>query len=216
MSTDNFAQIIRAFEIMFSKLNDHFFEGKLPKALITVSPDTTRGSYGWCTSEKVWKDQAVDSNSVEEDNAESSARYEINMCSEYINRPTAEMAETMLHEMVHLYNCVENIKDTSRYGYYHNEKFKIAAEKHGLSAKKTSKHGYSETFLTEEALEFVQNNIEFENTLFRERKVKKPETSKDTSRLKFFCPGCQRVIYGSVRTNAICGDCKMYFERARK
>lgn len=43
--------IIDELETLFSKFNKAFFEGKLEKPVITVSPDHTRGAYGWCTAE---------------------------------------------------------------------------------------------------------------------------------------------------------------------
>lgn len=44
--------VIDELETLFSKFNKAFFEGKLEKPVITVSPDHTRGAYGWCTG---WK-----------------------------------------------------------------------------------------------------------------------------------------------------------------
>lgn len=41
--------VIDELETLFSKFNKAFFEGKLEKPVITVSPDHTRGAYGWCT-----------------------------------------------------------------------------------------------------------------------------------------------------------------------
>lgn len=43
--------VIDELETLFSKFNKAFFEGKLEKPVITVSPDHTRGAYGWCTAE---------------------------------------------------------------------------------------------------------------------------------------------------------------------
>ena len=42
--------VIDELETLFSKFNKAFFEGKLEKPVITVSPDHTRGAYGWCTA----------------------------------------------------------------------------------------------------------------------------------------------------------------------
>ena len=41
--------VIDELETLFSKFNKAFFEGKLEKPVITVSPDHTRGAYGWST-----------------------------------------------------------------------------------------------------------------------------------------------------------------------
>ena len=47
--------VIEELESLFSKFNARFFAGKLEKPVITVSPDHTRGAYGWCTGWKAWK-----------------------------------------------------------------------------------------------------------------------------------------------------------------
>ena len=44
--------VIEELENLFSKFNKAFFAGSLEAPVITVSPDHTRGAYGWCTS---WK-----------------------------------------------------------------------------------------------------------------------------------------------------------------
>ena len=41
--------VIEELENLFSKFNARFFDGGLEKPVITVSPDHTRGAYGWCT-----------------------------------------------------------------------------------------------------------------------------------------------------------------------
>ena len=95
----------------------------LERPVITVSPDTTSGAYGWCTSWKAWGSS--------ED--KEKGYYEINICSEYLTRSFEEIAETLLHEMVHLQNIKDGVQDTSRSGKYHNRKYKQAAEAHGLN-----------------------------------------------------------------------------------
>lgn len=103
--------VIDELETLFSKFNKAFFEGKLEKPVITVSPDHTRGAYGWCTGWKAWQD-----------GTKEGGYYEINLCAEYLNRPFEETCGTLLHEMVHLQNLQDNVQDTSRSGSYHNRK----------------------------------------------------------------------------------------------
>ena len=47
--------VIEELENLFSKFNTRFFDGGLEKPVITVSPDHTRGAYGWCTGWKAWE-----------------------------------------------------------------------------------------------------------------------------------------------------------------
>lgn len=50
MSEASLKPVIDELETLFSKFNARFFENKLESPVITVSPDHTRGAYGWCTS----------------------------------------------------------------------------------------------------------------------------------------------------------------------
>lgn len=146
MSEASLKPLIDDLEDLFSKFNRHFFSGTLEKPVITVSPDHTRGAYGWCTGWKAWQD-----------GNKEGGYYEINMCAEYLNRPFEETCGTLLHEMVHLQNLQDDVQDTSRSGLYHNRKFKETAEEHGLTVEKGSKYGWHITALTPEAQAFVQS-----------------------------------------------------------
>lgn len=94
--------VIEELENLFSKFNARFFADKLEKPVITVSPDHTRGAYGWCTGWKAWKA------------GEDEGHYEINLCAEYLNRPFEETCGTLIHEMVHP-RCVNFITEISNY-----------------------------------------------------------------------------------------------------
>lgn len=87
------SETIAALEDIFDKLNAIYFEGKLPKPVITVQ--TTPKAYGHCSTKKIWKA------------GETEGMYEINLGAEFINRPKEQTCATLLHEMVHLY-CNEN------------------------------------------------------------------------------------------------------------
>lgn len=75
--------VIAELEDLFSKFNARFFADKLEKPVITVSPDHTRGAYGWCTGWKAWQD-----------GTKEGGYYEINLCAEYLNRPFEETCGT--------------------------------------------------------------------------------------------------------------------------
>ena len=95
--------VIEKLESLFSKFNEQFYEGKIQKPVIAVSPDTTKGAYGWCTSWKAW----TTANDSEDD-----GYYEINMCAEHLNRSFSEICSTLLHEMVHFWNLQNDVQDT--------------------------------------------------------------------------------------------------------
>jgi hypothetical protein len=201
-NTVSLQEVIGKLEMMFSKFNNHFYGGKLEAPVITVSPEFKNGVLGWCTSWKAWKCK------------EDEGYYEINLCSEYLSRPFPEVAETLLHEMVHLYNLQNGIKDTSRGGTYHNGKFKDTAEKFGLICEK-GKSGWNRTKLTEETLDWIIAEYPDEQSfpIYRERlpKISASGKSKTSSR-KYVCPECETIIRATKEVHVVCGECDVPFE----
>lgn len=192
---------IEQLEDLFEVFNYKYFESELSKPVITVSPDNTKGAYGWCTSYKAWKDAGH----------ETDGYYEINICAEYLSRPYEEVAGTMLHEMIHLYNLENGVKDTSRGGTYHNKKFKDAAEAHGLNVEATEKYGYSKTSLNDEAKseveDFMQSIGKTSFDLYREKVEEKKPGGKKSSSRKYVCPCCGLIVRATKEVKVVCFEC---------
>lgn len=204
MQNNSLKPVIEKLERLFSIMNERFYSGKLEKPIITVSPDTTKGAYGWCTSWKAWKKENEDD--------ENDGYYEINICAEYLSRPFEQVAETLLHEMVHLFNLQQGIQDTSRSGTYHNKKFKEAAEQHGLICESSGKYGYSKTMLNGDAATFINQYQEKKFELFRKPIPKIKGKSKSQSSRKYVCPDCGCIIRATKEVHVICADCNVEFE----
>lgn len=107
------SDVVTKLESLFDILNRVYFDNALPKPVITVQ--STPKAYGHCSTKKIWK-------------SENDGQYEINIGAEFLNRPSANTAATMCHEMVHLYCLVNEIQDTCQKGRYHNKTFKAEAE----------------------------------------------------------------------------------------
>ena len=221
MSTTSLKPIIGKLESLFSSFNQKFYNGELQTPVITISPDTTRGAYGWCTSWKAWsnldpeeKTTDISQMSKEDlDALQNEGFYEINICAEHLARSFNLIAETLLHEMVHLYNLQIGVQDTSRNGTYHNKKYKEAAEKHGLTVGKDPKYGWTITTLNAEAQEFVDSLQDRKFELHRKSIPKIPGASKSKqSSRKYVCPLCGLIIRATKEVNVICGDCGCAFE----
>ena len=195
--------VIDELETLFSKFNKAFFEGKLEKPVITVSPDHTRGAYGWCTAWKAWQD-----------GTKEGGYYEINLCAEYLNRPFEETCGTLLHEMVHLQNLQDNVQDTSRSGSYHNRKFKETAEAHGLTVEKGEKYGWHKTTLNPQAEAFVKSLGKSGFCLVRPRTnpLKGSRKGGGSSSRKYVCPCCGTIIRATKEVHVLCGECEVAFE----
>lgn len=217
MSETSLKPVIDKLENLFSKFNEKFYDGELQKVIITVSPDTTKGAYGWCTAWRAWSNQEPkkisDMKPEEIEAAKAEGFYEINICAEYLARPFEQICETLLHEMVHLYNLQIGVQDTSRSGTYHNKKYKEAAERHGLTVDKDSKYGWTKTSLNDEAKAFVEGLQDKKFQLFRKPSFKMGGSSKTKqSTRKYVCPMCGCIIRATKEVHVICGDCNVEFE----
>jgi hypothetical protein len=210
--------VIEKLERLFSTFNDEFYEGQLEKPVITVSPDTTKGAYGWCTAYRAWTNNGHQQKSILDMTAEEvealkkEGFYEINICAEHLSRPFEQIAETLLHEMVHLKNLMDGVQDTSRGGTYHNRKFKEVAEHHGLTVEQSSKYGWSKTSLNEDAQNFVDSLGDKKFELSRRSFPKIGAAKKKQSSRKYVCPGCGCIIRATKEVHVICADCELEFE----
>lgn len=193
---------IDKLESLFSKFNEHFYEGKIEKPVITISPDSTSGSYGWCTCWKAWAKA----------DSEEDGYYEINMCAEHMNRPFKEICTTLLHEMVHLWNLQNDIQDTSRSGTYHNKKFKTVAEEHGLIIEKDDKYGWTKTSLNEETEIYVASLDDNGFGLYRKLALNTSTSKSKQSTRKYVCPNCGCIIRATKEVRVMCVDCDVEFE----
>jgi len=113
---------ILELEKIFNLLNKEFFDDKLIKPFILVQSKKKKNTLGTCSVNPIW----------EKKDKKDDKRYEITLSAEYLNRPVEEILATLLHEMVHLYCSLNNIKDTSNNYVYHNKRFKEEAECRGL------------------------------------------------------------------------------------
>lgn len=135
------SEITEFLEQAYNALNQHFFCGELPPVIITVQ--SSPRVYGHYTPWDAWREQ------------EQGYR-EINLGAENLDRPIQNVASTLLHEMVHFHNDLNQIKDVSRGGTYHNKRFKEQAEAHGLTIDYDSRIGYSVTSPSPALIDFIE------------------------------------------------------------
>lgn len=213
------SELNRVFDIF----NKHYYNNEIEKPVIAVQTNgKDSGTMGWCTCNKVWKDDE-----------KNQFYYEITICSEYLFRDIQEICATLLHEMVHLYCNEKNIKNTSRGHTYHNKRFKEIAEQHGLVVQYDKRIGWSMTSLSDETKSFVEANVKKDVfTLTRgHHKMRtstgisedgedqgeieapeEPEKPKQSMR-KYVCPSCGTIIRATKDVNVKCADCDKLFEK---
>jgi len=192
------SETITALEILFDKLNSIYFEDKLPRPVITVQ--STPKAYGHCTTKQIWA-------------SDNSAMYEINLGAEFINRPMANTAATVLHEMVHLYCLVNEIQDTCQKGRYHNKTFKMEAESRDLKIDYDRAIGYSITSPTEAfTSKLTASGFDMTIKFARATPAKKASSEREKPR-KYLCPTCGQKVRSTADLNLICGICEVAMSR---
>jgi len=189
---------------IFDLLNKSFFENKLEQPIILIQTKTKR-TMGTCSVNKIWKRKTKD----------DTEKYEITLSAEYLNRTNEEIVATLLHEMVHLYNSLNQIKDTSNNFVYHNKRFKEEAERRGLVINHAKTIGWSVTTLQDPTKELIKTFNIMDQAFDYYRKAFLLETTKiPTNPLNSYsCPGCQTKINSRKILNLICGDCNKKFEK---
>ena len=193
------SETITALETIFDKLNAIYFEGKLPRPVITVQ--TTPKAYGHCSTKKIWK-------------SENEGMYEINLGAEFINRPKESTCATLLHEMVHLF-CTENeIADTCQNGRYHNKTFKAEAEARDLEIGYDRTVGFSHTNPTEAFKKTLEDNgFVLEVPFARVMPEEKAKAEREKPH-RYVCPVCGQEVKTTAGLSLICGICEVAMERA--
>ena len=91
--------------------------------------------------------------------ADGQSRGEVLLAGEALHLAPSEVFEILLHEAAHGINAARGIKDTSRGGRYHNQRFKAAAEEVLLRVRAMPPYGLARTLLTPEATERYTDTI---------------------------------------------------------
>lgn len=192
------SETITALEVLFDKLNGIYFEGKLPKPVITVQ--SSPKAYGHCTTKQIWQ-------------SDDSAMYEINLGAEFINRPMANTAATLCHEMVHLYCLVNEIQDTCQKGRYHNKTFKTEAEARDLQIDYDRAIGYSITSPTEAFTDKLRESG-FDMSIRFARVTPQKKASSDREKPhKYVCPICGQEVKSTADLKIKCAICDVDMEK---
>jgi hypothetical protein len=85
--------------------------------------------------------------------ADGNIRGEVLLAGEALHLPAAEVFEVLLHEAAHGLNAARGIRDTSRGGRYHNQRFRMTAAALGLRVEQMRPYGWARTTLTLAAAE---------------------------------------------------------------
>jgi hypothetical protein len=149
----------------------------------------------------------------------SPALAEIFIGGEGLARGARPVLATVLHEAAHTLAHQRQIKETSRQGRYHNQRFKALAEEVGLEVEHHPSLGWSLTRLPDVTAELYAATIaELARVLVTHRNRESRATTSRGSNLRACACACGRrirVAEGTYRQAAIvCDACHQPFRRA--
>ncbi len=197
---------------IFNILNRDKFNNYLSEPVITIQK--TKGNIlGSFTLDKVWKnkDDSDKNDGLAAEDKEEDAFYEINIDPRWFcTRTAADITEILLHEMVHYFNKVNEVKDCS--GNVHNKKFKAAAERVGLVVERDKKVGWGITSMTDELEEYIDTEVQPKESVFeyfRAGVIKHDTKNKKRKKslFKYECPKCGTIAKAKKDVKITCGDC---------
>ncbi len=205
----NLKPAINELHKVYARANTVLFNNELPSDIvINIQSRGKRKAYGWMYTQPIW-----------ETGEESNELFEIGIASETLKRDYFETITTLIHEMVHVWNVLKDIQDTSRGNTYHNKKFLASCEAHGLEyihEQPDSRIGYSAVTLKPETVNKIKfwgiNKDAF--SVSRKDMNGTGKAKKKSNIIKWEC-GCGDIVRTSKDgLNAICGKCGTRFEQA--
>lgn len=159
----------------FDFFNTRFCDSKLPRPVITVATRGRTNAHGWfCHSS--WRMEGAD------------VLHEIQMCAESFKRSPNDSIGTLVHEMAHLKNFVDNkntVVDCTPQ-QRHNKKFQVTAEFFGLTVTSSKRFGPAHTTPGEVALKAIEDlkpNVELYK-IYRDGMNSEKEKKAKPSKLK--------------------------------
>ncbi len=173
----------------FDLFNAQWFAPPLPQAVISFKKTrvTTLGHYNFGRNE-------------------FGLRHEINMNSQYMERPFCQILATLLHEMIHLEEDMRGMKPKRSQGNRHSKYFSERSRMLGIPS---DARGYS-LGMGEPFVGFVtQHGVEIIADAPGARKFK-----KGSSNLKKYSCGCTNVRVGTKKFSAVCRLCGKEFRLA--
>lgn len=205
--TTKMSRAVGQLEHMYNALNGDFWGGELPPVIVTVQ--SKPGTYGHSSRAKVWQ-------------RKEDQLFEINIAAEVLSCAIEETIDTLLHEMVHIYCRVHQIREVSNGTAYHNKKFREIAEAHGLTCIYTgNRYGWNTTpgeNLLEYAIEKGWSEIQISRNTMQPIRIgaagagqpgaaSMPGVKAPSSTRKIACPKCGQSVRATRKVNVLCGNC---------
>ena len=169
---------------------------EMPLPVITIQSKGRRNALAW-----FWKDR------WQETGTASTKLPEINMCAEFLSRSRRETLVTLAHEMCHLANQLDGIRDCSA-NQYHNKHFLERCRSIGLSCEKMGPHGWARTTLEGSSADMIAaiDAVNIDEGAFAIFRPDNTNAQRPGSRMKRWTCGCS-IIRAAVEIDMMCMRC---------
>ena len=199
--------IIDQLQKAYDLLNKLKFDGQFPRATITIQSNQDsrkKDVLGYCTTQKVW---------INKENRDLDT-YELSLISEHLDRDYFDIMETLLHEMVHVFNLYSGVVDCSVRGK-HNERYKVIAESIGLIVEEAPRIGFAVTSLSDE-LKTIVDELDIDRSVFNMYRYVPPKEKKTRVTkpiYKYSCPNCgEQIKSNSTGLLIECKNCEAEYD----
>jgi hypothetical protein len=201
------AQQFAAFEVVFDHFNSELFGATLPPVMLAFAKKPKSIGY---YRHNAWRRPGEEAGSVSE----------IALCPDGLTREERAVASTIVHEMVHHWQCVEG--KPSRRGY-HNAEWANRMEALGLMPSNTGEpdgrrtgqrmtHYVIAKGAFERAFEKLDRTVLLPFIAGSPSPTSKPApTTTDPSKTKFTCPCCGDIARGKPTLMIACRKCETPF-----
>jgi predicted SprT family Zn-dependent metalloprotease len=194
-----------AYERMFKYFNRALFANTLPACLLNFSRKAR--THGFFAPQR-WQGRGEE------------IRHEISLNPSTLrSRPAIEVASTLVHEMVHLWQ--QEFGKPSRRGY-HNTEWAAKMDEVGLVPSSTAAPGGARVgqlvshYIADGgrfAVAFAAMPAEYLLPWScEEPEEERGKTTRSRNKVKYCCPGCEANVWGAPGLSILCGECSEAFE----
>ena len=219
-----FKEAASQLELMYNIANKYFASRDvhitLP-VLVTIQSRGKHNALGWVTTQKSWV------NGKGEEFA-----YELNIAAETLARSTADIFNTIVHEMCHLVNIQRGVHDCTN-SQRHNKKFKEICDKVGLYCEQMGRYGWAATHEPEKnsdelkkvLAEYIGSGdataLEMQRKDYALKVTKggsengsdagsdggSDTKKRKSNQIKYVCPHCGTSVRATKQVRIMCADC---------
>ena len=192
------SEINKTIEDVAEKINKELFNGEIAPYVLTIQTQgRKKGTMGWAYTGNNWSAK------------KGSGYQELNICAEYL-MDAFQVYDILVHELVHIWNSQNDIKDCSG-NQYHNLKFKSKAEEVGLIVEK-GRRGWAYTKVKEGGVaDKLYKKLKLKADTFSIARDATSAKRKAPTKMKKWTCGCTNVRC-AVDLIAVCQNCFNEFE----